>query len=56
MKKSFILVVILALLTFALCSCTSSSSSYKKNSYDSYDRHYSNDEITDFVNNYSNKW
>lgn len=66
--KKMVLFVSLATLLMVLSSCSSSGGSYyggyeqwkKDNNYgqknESYDRHYSNDEIHDFVNSYGGKW
>ena len=64
--KKIILLAILATILMALTGCSSSGynggyEQWKKdNNYgqknDSYDRHFSDDEIHDFVNNYGGKW
>ncbi len=67
MKKGF-LFVMLAILIMVLTSCSSSGgynggyeqwkkdNNYGQTNNSSYDRHFSNDEIHDFVNNYGGKW
>ena len=54
MRKFTMILAILALM-LSLAGCSDSSSSYgqqKKNN----DRHFDNQEITDFVNSYDGKW
>ncbi len=61
MKKAAILITLFTVL-FTLSSCSSSGytgynggyEQWKKDNH--YDRHFSNDEIHDFVNNYGGKW
>lgn len=59
--KKFTIAALLCALLLTLASCSDSSSSYnggyeqwKKDN--GYDRHYSDDEISDFVNGYDGKW
>lgn len=59
MKKLSVIVLLITLL-LALTGCSTSNTynggyeQWKKDN--NYDRHYSNDEIKDFVNSYGNKW
>lgn len=59
--KKFTIAAILLALVLTLAGCSDSSSGYN-GGYEQwredngYDRHYDDDEITDFVNSYGGKW
>lgn len=59
-QHSTIVWIVIIVICLILFGSGSSSSSSSKSSYstrnDNYDRHFSNDEIYDFVNNYDGKW